>query len=135
MVSKIKKDPLLLIRLALGIAFIVHGATKLSDIEGGMGMFSSMGLPGFVFVVVALVELLAGLGILLNKYVKYSGYAIAVIMIGAIFLAKLKAGYLGGYELDIAYLAMALVLAMKAGCDCSSKTCSSEGHSHEDTEA
>jgi len=93
MVSKIKKDPLLLIRLALGIAFIVHGATKLSDIEGGMGMFSSMGLPGFVFVVVALVELLAGLGILLNKYVKYSGYAIAVIMIGAIFLAKLKGGY------------------------------------------
>lgn len=119
-----KKDPLFVIRIALGVAFIMHGATKLTDISGGMGFFSSVGLPGFVFVIVALVELIAGLGILLNKFAKYSAYSIAVVMLGAIVLVKLKAGYLGGYEMDVAYFAMAIAVAMSSCRGCSAKTCS-----------
>jgi putative oxidoreductase len=133
MVSKIKKDPLLVIRLALGIAFIVHGVSKLQDVSGGMEMFAGMGLPGFVFVIVALVELLAGIGVLFNKFSKYSGYAIAIIMLGAIFLVKLNAGYLGGFEIDIAYLAMALSVAFSSCC-CKGGNCSVEGHNHTDSE-
>lgn len=132
MVSKIK-HPLFVIRLALGVAFIVHGVSKLTNISGGSEMFAGMGLPGFLFVVVAIVELLAGLGILFNKFTKYSAYAIVVIMLGAIFLVKFGGGYLGGYELDVAYLAMALSVALASCCDCKGGKCHVEEKS-ENTE-
>jgi hypothetical protein len=53
-------------------------------------------------------------------------------MIGAIFTVKLKMGYLGGYELDIAYIAMALTIAMMSCTSCSSGTCKVD-HGQEST--
>lgn len=135
--GKVISNPALLIRLVVGFAFVTYGFNKLSGIEGGMAFFSSLGLPGFLFIIVAVVELLSGVAILINKFVKYAGYSIAVIMLGAIFLVKIKSGYIGGYEIDLAYLSMALFLAINASnskkedCeDCEGNTCSVEDHDH-----
>jgi uncharacterized membrane protein YphA (DoxX/SURF4 family) len=129
MISKIKEQPLLLIRLALGVSFIAHGIAKLSDVAGTAEMLQ---MSVSLTVVLSILELLAGIGILVNRYAKYAAYTIAIIMIGAIFTVKLKMGYLGGYELDIAYIAMALTIAMMSCTSCSSGTCKVD-HGQEST--
>lgn len=126
MISKVKEQPIILIRIALGLAFIFHGLDKFMNLENSVGFFSSIGLPAVVLYLVAALEVLAGIGVLVNKTAKISAYVIAVIMLGAIALAKFKAGYLGGYELDIAYLAMAVTVALKSGRECHSGTCKIE---------
>lgn len=43
-------------------------------------------------------------------------------MLGAISIMKYKMGYLMGYELDVAYIAMALTVALGEGCKCEDRT-------------
>ncbi|NCS99285.1 DoxX family protein [Candidatus Parcubacteria bacterium] len=120
MISKIKQSPVFLVKLALAVAFIMHGASKLLNI-GGTAEFLQM--SAMVVVIIGLLEVLAGVGILFNQTAKYSAYVIVVIMLGAISMMKYKMGYLGGYELDIAYIAMALTVALSVGCKCEDGTC------------
>ncbi len=102
---------LLSVRLGLAAVFIVHGAMKLADVTATMAMFESMSLPAWLGVVVGIVELLGGAAMLLGVYVRYAGYALAVIMIGAIFAVKWKAGFVGGWEFDFVLLTAAIGIA------------------------
>ena len=88
-----------LLRLGLGISFILHGAGKFPlPPEKMVTWFESMGYmyPELVTSLVALGEVGAGAGIILgglvnnnigNVITRLSGGAVAVIMIGAIFIA------------------------------------------------
>ena len=88
-----------LLRLGLGISFILHGIGKFPlPPEKMVTWFESMGYmyPEFVTSLVALGEVGAGAGIILgglvnnnigNVITRLSGGAVAVIMIGAIFIA------------------------------------------------
>lgn len=110
-----KNDPLCIIRVVLGIAFIAHGVSKLMDIAGAAeGLVMSVA----IVIIVAILEVLAGLSVLLNKYARYGAIVIVLIMFGAIATIKYKMGYLMGYELDIAYIAMALAVIKGTKCDC-----------------
>jgi len=103
----------LLLRLALGIAFIVHGYAKLVDMPGTIGAFTSMGFGGGAMLaawVTALAEFLGGIGVLVGFLTRAS--AVSVVMLVALLKVKLSMGYLGGYELDLAYLSMALSLLL-----------------------
>lgn len=88
-----------LLRLGLGISFILHGIGKFPlPPEKMVTWFESMGYmyPEFVTSLVALGEVGAGAGIILgglvnnnigNVITRLSGGAVAVIMIGAILIA------------------------------------------------
>ena len=88
-----------LLRLGLGISFILHGTGKFPlPPEKMVTWFESMGYmyPELVTSLVALGEVGAGAGIILgglvnnnigNVITRLSGGAVAVIMIGAIFIA------------------------------------------------
>jgi len=88
-----------LLRLGLGISFILHGAGKFPlPPEKMVTWFESMGYmyPELVTSLVALGEVGAGAGIILgglvnnnigNVITRLSGGAVAVIMIGAILIA------------------------------------------------
>ena len=88
-----------LLRLGLGISFILHGIGKFPlPPEKMVTWFESMGYmyPELVTSLVALGEVGAGAGIILgglvnnnigNVITRLSGGAVAVIMIGAIFIA------------------------------------------------
>jgi len=102
---------LLLIRVGIALVFIVHGISKLSNIDGTIAFFGSLGLGVFFAYLVAVVELLAGISMLLGFWVEASGIALAIIMVIAIFTVKLKVGFLGGYELDLPLLLSALGIA------------------------
>lgn len=105
-------------RLALGISFFIHGLVKFQGGIGNIaGWFESIGIPGFVAYVVATIELVGGIALILGIGTRVISALFALIMIGAILTAKLPVGFLGngkmaGYELDLAFLVIALHLAL-----------------------
>lgn len=99
---------ILLIRLGLAAVFIGHGFQKVTGMAMVVGFFSQLGLPAFVAYLVAFGEIAAGLAMLLGFWTHWAGKVIAIIMLGAIALAKFKTGFLGGYELDLMLLLSAL---------------------------
>ncbi len=102
---------LLSVRLGLAAVFITHGAMKLASVAGTMAFFVKMGMPGWLGVVVGLVELLGGVAMLLGVYMKYAGYALAAVMVGAILAVKWKLGFVGGWEFEFMLLAASLGMA------------------------
>lgn len=102
---------LLSVRLGLAAVFIVHGAMKLADVSATMTMFEGMDLPGALGVIVGIVELLGGAAMLLGAYVRYAGYALAAVMVGAILSVKWKMGFVGGWEFDFILLTAAIGIA------------------------
>jgi putative oxidoreductase len=99
---------LLAIRLALGAGFLVHGVAKLNNLPMTIGFFGTLGLPSFMAYVVAGVEVLAGAAMVLGIYTQLAGLGIVAIMLSAIYLVKMKSGYMGGYELEFNYLMSAV---------------------------
>ncbi len=102
---------LLSVRLGLAAVFITHGAMKLATVAATMAMFVKMGMPGWLGVVVGLVELLGGVAMLLGVYMKYAGYALAAVMVGAILAVKWKMGFVSGWEFDFVLLTSSLGMA------------------------
>jgi putative oxidoreductase len=108
----------LILRVVLGIIFFVHGIVKF---QGGIGntagWFDSIGLPGGLAYVVAIIELVGGIALIVGFGTKIVAALLALLMIGATLKVKLAVGFLGngqmaGYELDLALLAIALYLAI-----------------------
>lgn len=102
---------LLSVRLGLAAVFIAHGAMKLATVTATMAFFEKMGMPGWLGVLVGGVELLGGAAMLLGVYMKYAGYALAAVMIGAILVMKWKLGFVGGWEFEFMLLAASLGMA------------------------
>ena len=112
---------LLLLRLALGVIFAVHGAQKLFGAFGGggpsgtAGFFGSIGIPapGMMAWVVGLAEFLGGLSLLFGFLTPVGGALIAAVMAVAILVVHLKNGFFaanGGVEFPLILLASALAL-------------------------
>ena len=64
-----------------------------------------------------ILRLILGITFFVHGYLKFAGGIEAIVMIGAIFTAKLAGGFLGngagaGYELDLVLLAIAVVIVM-----------------------
>ncbi|OKL35595.1 DoxX family protein [Domibacillus mangrovi] len=106
-----------LLRMVLGISFFVHGLVKF---QGGIGntagWFESIGIPGFLAYVVGTIELVGGIALVLGLGTQIVSALLAFVMIGAILKVKFAIGFLGtaemaGYELDLAFLVIALFLA------------------------
>ena len=108
----------LILRVILGITFFVHGFVKFQGgIENQAGWFASIGLPGFLAYVVAIIELVGGFALIIGLGTRIISLLLAIIMAGAIITVKLPLGFLGngqmaGYELDVVLLAMAAYLAI-----------------------
>ncbi|WP_059170277.1 DoxX family protein [Bacillus sp. FJAT-27445] len=108
----------LILRVTLGVLFFAHGLDKFQGgIENTVGWFASIGLPGFLAYAVALLEVIGGIALVIGLGTRIVSVLFAVLMIGATLKVKLAVGLLGngqmaGYELDLAFLAMAVVLAI-----------------------
>lgn len=101
-----------IIRVVLGLVFIVHGFQKLRDIKGTINMMSSMGLPmaGVIVPVLALVEFIGGIFVLIGLYAGWASILLAIVMVGAILIVKFKKGFVNGYEFELSLLSMALAV-------------------------
>jgi len=88
---------LLVLRLALGTVFLMHGGQKLFQMGfGGTGrMLAQMGIPGANLIgpLLAIVEPLAAVGIVLGLLTRLAGLAVAVDMLCAILLFHRMHGF------------------------------------------
>jgi len=107
-----------ILRVFLGVTFLIHGAAKFQGgIENTVGFFESLGLPGFSAYLVALIELIGGLAMILGVGTRIVSLLFAIVMAGAIIKVKVAGGFLGngqmaGYELDLALMMISIYLAM-----------------------
>jgi putative oxidoreductase len=104
------------LRLILGILFIVHGFSKLTQLSGSIQFFSHIGIPmpQVAVPVIALIELLGGLSLLLGVGIRIFSVLLAIDMIAAILTAKVNMGFVGGYEFELTILA-GLISLMLSG--------------------
>ncbi len=106
---------MLVLRLAFGLIFIVHGWPKVKSVKMTAQHFEAMGFkPGHVWgTAVALLEFVGGVAILLGVLSQPAAISIAAIMIVALFWKISKGqGLVGGYELDLILLAVAIAIAL-----------------------
>ncbi|MBA3853447.1 MAG: hypothetical protein C0503_03470 [Gemmatimonas sp.] len=106
------------LRVAIGGIFAAHGAQKLFvyGIEGVSGAFGGMGIPmpGITGPLTGVVELFAGLALAFGLMTRLAGFGLAVIMLGAISMVHIGAGFWApnGVEFPLALMAGATTLAL-----------------------
>ena len=113
------------LRLALGVAFIGHGAQKVFASFGGPGFakFTSFPAP-FSFMrpsaawmgAAAFAELVGGVLVLLGLFTRLGAFLITCVMLTAIFGVLWPKFFAPeGMELAVAFLGMALALLIMGG--------------------
>ena len=110
------------IRTPFAATFIFHGLGKFGNLAGSAEM---MGIPVFIFTLVAIAEVLAGLGAIVGGLPNFSkndlvtrlaGLAAAPVMLGAIFMVHFprfsfvptEEFPMGGFEFQLLLLGIAM---------------------------
>ena len=114
---------ILLLRVAVGLAFFGHGTQKLFGWFGGYGptgtagFFASRGYryPMLMVLAAALSEAGGGTLLALGFLTPVAGALLATVMLNAIVSVTLKRAFMLGSELEIAYLVTAVSLAATGG--------------------
>src|SRR5215211_8619069 len=118
-VSEARGWGLTVLRIVVGMVFLVHGLQKLlvMGFGGVAGFFGSLGVPapGLFAVIVTLVEVLGGLALILGLLTRLAAILLAVDMLVAILAVHLPNGFFvnnGGYEFPLVLLASCVALAV-----------------------
>jgi uncharacterized membrane protein YphA (DoxX/SURF4 family) len=112
LIPKHRELALLLVRVGVGVTFLMHGIAKLQNMEGTIGFFNSIGFGAAEAWFVAILETVGGAFILLGLGMEIVGLLLAIVMLVVIFKLKLKGGFLGpmGIELEFILLMSSLSL-------------------------
>ena len=105
----------LLVRVWVGANFVAHGYPKLGKTKTQTLQWTkSLGVPAVATYLAIILEFFGGLSLIIGFIVPIVAFFIGLEMIGAMLLKKTKmeAPYMGqnSYEIDIAYLILALAL-------------------------
>lgn len=114
--TKTQNIGLLVLRISVGIIFIVQGWGKLNGIEGPTAMLSGIGFPapGFFAWLLALVELLGGIAVILGVYIRMAAKLLAIVMIVALFTVHIP-GPFAGMMAPLALLGSTIAIALLGG--------------------
>src|ERR671929_1479444 len=101
------------IRILAGIAFIIHGLPKLSNVAGTEHFFANMvGLPAAMALPIGLLEVIGGIALLVGVLTRIASILFIIEMIGSTIAAKLSRGFVGGYEVDLLLMALSISLLL-----------------------
>ena len=108
---------LLVVRVVMGVAFILHGWPKIQNPMGWMNAMGGEAVPSFLQALAALAEFGGGIALLLGFLTPLAALGIVCQMLGALFMVHFPMGHpfvaaTGGpsYELPLVYLALAILL-------------------------
>lgn len=78
-------NPIVLLRIAIGLLMVPHGISKITGFAGTAAFFAKAGFePAAPFVVMAIVmELACAAGLTFDILTKWAGIGLAAVMIGA----------------------------------------------------
>jgi putative oxidoreductase len=113
----------LILRLFLGFAFMMHGSQKLLGAFGGGGvagvaaMLSKLGVePSHILAwVLSITEFVGGVCVLLGFLTRFWAAGLVIDMAVAVFMVHLANGFFAsknGFELPLAFGVMALVILL-----------------------
>lgn len=109
--------PLLLVRLVVGVAFVVAGRNKLKNVPG---FSKDNGLPVPIGWALIFAEISAGIGFILGILPQLAALVIMGTMVGSMFfhIVKWKSKYWaasGGWEYDLMLFSMASMIFIFGG--------------------
>ena len=106
----------LILRLAVGLLFVIHGYPKLTrkQREQGGAWMKTVGMPSGMMAFGGIAEFFGGLALLLGLLTPIVAVLAALWMLSTTWfsITKLKKKYAGGYELDVTMVLVALALAL-----------------------
>jgi putative oxidoreductase len=109
---------LLVLRLVLGVIFIVHGYQKVFGygISGVTESFTHMGIPlaSVVAPFISVIELLGGIALIFGAFTRVAAFLLACDMLGAMIFVHAKNGFSApkGIENVLGNFAMAVAIAL-----------------------
>jgi putative oxidoreductase len=109
---------LLLLRLVMGAAFVLHGWPKIQNPFGWMAELGLGHINPFLQAVAAFAEVAGGIGLILGLLTPIAAFLLFCQMIGALVLVHFPQGdpfvRVGGssYELPLLYLVLSLLLML-----------------------
>lgn len=120
--ATIASTGLLVLRLIVGVTFLLHGRVKLADLSGTETFFASLGIPapGLMAPFVALTETVGGLLLIAGLATPLVGAALASDMLVALVTAHMRSGFFvegGGFELVLLLGAASLAIALTGAGD------------------
>ena len=107
-----------LLRLVLGIVFLVHGVPKL---QKPAQMAQGMGWPAWGISLLGLVEVAGALSVILGVYTQVGAALLGLVMLGALYfkISKWKTPFTAmdkmGWEFDLILLGAALAVLLTGG--------------------
>jgi putative oxidoreductase len=119
MSSDSKSWGLTVLRVVVGIVFLMHGGQKLFQLglHGVAGFFQMVHIPvpSVSAAVVTFVEFLGGAALVLGLATRWAALLLAIDMAGAIYFVHASKGFFmqaGGFEYALTLLAANLALAL-----------------------
>ena len=101
---------LLLIRIMLGITMALHGIQKFMNLSDTTDFFVSLGLPSFMPIIIALIEVVGGIFMIIGLLVPLVSLGFIAILGTAIFMLKSTSGFVNGYELELLLIVMSIAI-------------------------
>lgn len=108
----------LVLRVATGLVFAMHGYQKLSGgVEGVAGFLGSLGfpLPGIFAIILIAVELLGGIALILGIGTRLAAKLAAIVALVTLLTVHVSKGFFvstGGYEFILLLLAASVSLML-----------------------
>ena len=105
------------LRVVVGVVFLMHGAQKLFvfGLGGTADIMGKLGIPlaALAAAIVIAAELLGGLAIIAGVFTRWAGVVLAIEMLVAIPVARLKGGFFApyGFEFEFTLLGACLTFA------------------------
>lgn len=113
--QNLRELTLLLLRVGVGVTFMVHGWDKVvtKGIDGVAGFFASVNIPApeISAAYAGYGELIFGALLVVGLATPLAALGLTATMAGAIYFVHLKQGFMGGYEFPMLLVLVLLFLA------------------------
>jgi len=127
-----KEEAILVLRVILGVIFVMHGAQKVLGLFGGPGLQATvqnfqahLGIPPILGYTAAFTEFFGGIALVLGALTQLAALGIGITMLVAMFRVHLVNGFFlnwfceagkgHGFEYNVALTAMSLALLLTGG--------------------